>query len=92
MGEGAEAAVLVGSHARGDAGPESDLDLFVEMESPLSPPRRAVQVDSAFGPRLWPLDVFVYTPQEVSRLKHMNGTLVSIVEREGVVLYERSRV
>jgi len=27
-GDGAEAAVLVGSHARGDAGPESDLDVL----------------------------------------------------------------
>ncbi len=28
MGEGAEAAVLVGSHARGDAGPDSDVDVL----------------------------------------------------------------
>ena len=28
-GEGTEAAVLVGSHARGDAGPESDVDVLV---------------------------------------------------------------
>ncbi len=81
--------ILFGSHARGDAGPESDLDIFVEMESDLRPPERAVQVDSAFGLRRWPMDVLVYTPQEVDRLKYVNGTLLQTIEREGRVLYER---
>ncbi|MFQ5421067.1 MAG: nucleotidyltransferase family protein, partial [Anaerolineae bacterium] len=30
--------ILFGSYARGETGPDSDLDLFIEMDSPL--PRR----------------------------------------------------
>jgi predicted nucleotidyltransferase len=81
--------VLFGSHARGDAGPESDLDLFVEMESTESPPERAVRVSSVFGLRTWPLDLVVYTPEEAARLRGVGGTLFSQIEAEGKVLYER---
>ncbi len=82
--------VLFGSRARGDADAESDVDLFVEMESTSPPPReRAVEVSEAFGLREWSLDVFVYTPEETERLKNVNGSLVSLVEAEGTVLYER---
>jgi uncharacterized protein len=80
--------VLFGSHARGDADEDSDLDLFVEMETDLRPPERAIQVSAAFGLRTWPMDVVVYTPAEVQRLRSIRGTLVSIVEEEGKVLYE----
>lgn len=82
--------VLFGSYARGEAGPESDLDLFVEMESDRRPPERAAEVAALFGLRRWPLDVVVYTPQEVEQLRGVRGTLLSIIEREGRVLYERS--
>lgn len=82
--------VLFGSGARGEAGPESDLDLFIEMESDLRPPERAAEVAALFGLRHWPLDVVVYTPQEVERLRGVQGTLLSVIEREGHVLYERS--
>jgi predicted nucleotidyltransferase len=81
--------VLFGSHARGDADPESDLDLFVEMDSDKRPPERAIEIDQAFGLRDWPMDLFVYTPEEVERFRGVIGTLVSIVEAEGKVLYER---
>jgi predicted nucleotidyltransferase len=81
--------VLFGSYARGDARPESDLDLFVEMESNLRPPERAVEVSAVFGLRPWSLDVIVYTPDEVRRLQGTRGTLLSVIEREGRVLYER---
>ena len=82
--------VLFGSHARGDADPESDLDLFIEMESTKKPPERDIEVDEVFGLRDWPMDLFVYTPEEVERFRGVIGALVSIVEAEGKVLYERA--
>jgi len=81
--------VLFGSHARGDADSDSDLDLFIEMQTSRRPPERAIEVSAAFGLRSWPLDVVVYTPEEVQRLQGVNGTLLSTIEKEGKVLYEQ---
>ena len=81
--------VLFGSHARGDAGSDSDLDLFIEMQTSRRPPERAIEVSAVFGLRPWPLDVVVYTPKEVQRLRGVNGTLLSVIEKEGKVLYEQ---
>jgi len=81
--------VLFGSHARGDAGTDSDLDVFIEMQTSRRPPERAIEVSAAFGLRPWPLDVVVYTPEEVQRLRGVSGTLLSVIEKEGKVLYEQ---
>jgi len=82
--------ILFGSHARGEAGPDSDLDLFIEMETDRQPPERAIAVSALFGLRTWPLDVVVYTPDEVRRLRSVNGTLLSTIESEGIVLHARA--
>ncbi len=81
--------LLFGSHARGDAGSNSDLDVFIEMQTTRRPPERAIEVSAAFGLRPWPLDVVVYTPEEVQRLRGVSGTLLSVIEKEGKVLYEQ---
>jgi len=81
--------VLFGSHARGDTGLDSDLDVFIEMQTSRRPPERAIEVSAAFGLRPWPLDVVVYTPEEVQRLRGVSGTLLSVIEKEGKVLYEQ---
>ena len=81
--------VLFGSHARGEAKPDSDVDIFIEMETDARPPDRAVEVSSAFGLRPWSMDVVVYTPEEVARLRGIHGTLLSLIEAEGKLLYER---
>ena len=57
--------VVFGSIARGEAGPDSDLDLFVEMESTARPIDRAVAVRKVLSDVGVPMDVFVYTPDEV---------------------------
>jgi len=81
--------VLFGSYARGDAGPGSDLDIFVEMETPLDYFDRAIAIDALFGMHEWPMDIIVYTPEEVKQWTGQVGTMLSYVEQEGRTLYER---
>ena len=82
--------LLFGSYARGDAGPDSDVDLFVEMETDRRPPERIVDISSLFGLRTWGLDLLVYTPAEVARLRSRRGSFLNIIEAEGKVLHERA--
>jgi predicted nucleotidyltransferase len=81
--------MVFGSHARGNARPDSDLDLFIEMDTTSRPPERAIEVSEVFGLRSWPMDIVVYTPEEVRRMRKVNGTLLSVIEKEGKVLYEQ---
>lgn len=82
--------VLFGSRARGESGPDSDINLMVEMDSSLKRGPRTVEVLKVFGIRPWALDVLVYTPQEVERLRDLPGTLLAVIETEGQTLYKRS--
>jgi len=81
--------ILFGSHARGEAGPDSDLDLFVELDPPLPARGRSRRVKRLFDPYPCPMDVVVYTPEEVAYWKQAPASLVASVLREGRVLYER---
>jgi uncharacterized protein len=82
--------VLFGSRARGEAGPDSDYDLMVEMESALPIPERAMAIDRLFGLRDWSMDVFVFTPREIVEMRHRVGTLVHAIEHASVAVYEQS--
>lgn len=81
--------ILFGSHARGNADAESDLDLLIEMESPLRPPERAIEISREFGLRPWGMDIVVYTPREAEQSRRVEGSFINTVEAEGKVLYEQ---
>ena len=83
--------VMFGSRARGAARPDSDIDLMVEMETPLRPVERMQAIYGLFGLRRWSMDVVVYTPQEVSQQRRYRNSLLRVIESEGKVLYEQPR-
>ena len=82
--------ILFGSYARGEANPDSDLDLFVELDPPLPARGRDREIKRLFDPYPCPMDIVVYSPEEVAYWKQAPASLVASVLREGRVLYERT--
>lgn len=82
--------VMFGSRARGEARQDSDVDLFVEMETDLRPVDRIRAIDELFGLRSWSMDVIVYTPQEVVQQRGFRNSIVRKIESEGRVMYDQS--
>lgn len=86
----AERVVLFGSHARGEADDNSDVDLMIIAESDLPRFKRSRELYKLFRPYPFAMDLIVYTPEEVERGKRSPVSFVSTVLREGKVLYDRS--
>ena len=85
-----EKIILFGSHARGNAGPDSDVDLLVVMRIDGSRRDKATDIDRALGDRELPLDVLVVTPEDVERYRDAVGSIIYPALRQGRVLYDRA--
>ena len=85
-----EKIILFGSYARGDAGPDSDLDLLIVMPVSVSRRQKAVEIGVALHDIAVAKDVIVVTPEEFEWRKDVIGTIERPAWREGKVLYARS--
>jgi uncharacterized protein len=88
---GAESVWLFGSHARNQAGPDSDLDLLAIVPfSHESRYRRAVTAQKLLADVKAPKDIIVMTAEEWEQDLRVPSSLSSTVLREGVsLLHER---
>ena len=88
-----ERVILFGSHARGDARPNSDVDLLVIEQEPFGR-RRSRRREAAL---LWRVlarfpvskDILVFSLEEAAERSDSPTHIVAQALREGRVLYER---
>ncbi len=85
-----ETIILFGSQARGDAGPDSDVDLLVVMDFEGSKLDKTVEVRGALGNHAVPTDIILSRPADFAWRKEIVGTIEYPATREGKVLYARS--
>jgi predicted nucleotidyltransferase len=84
--------IVFGSHASGQARPDSDLDLFVVQDNGQS--NRAIRriIDTLLYGRRFALDIIVRRPEEVeANLRDHNPFYVHHIFGKGRVVYERPR-
>jgi predicted nucleotidyltransferase len=83
-----ERVYLFGSHARGDAGPDSDFDLLVIVPDDAPPERRRSRLayEALRGTGV-AADVVVWTLGYFERRRQVPASLPAVVDREGRLLH-----
>ena len=84
-----EQVILFGSHARGDAGADSDVDLLVVLAEADDVRKATVAIRRALTDIAVAKDIIVTTPEEIRRRGHLVGTILRPALREGKTLYAR---
>jgi uncharacterized protein len=89
-----ERVILFGSAAKGGVGPDSDLDLVVvEKETAFRGGSRGVErslIRRALQRFLVPIDLFLFTPEEMAKWKGAVNHVIAHSQREGLVVYDRT--
>jgi len=81
--------ILFGSWARGDARPNSDVDLLVVLPQVENKRRATVEILRALNGLPMSKDVVVTTPEEIAARGNIVGDVLRPALREGKVIYER---
>ncbi len=84
-----EKIILFGSYAWGKPDKDSDLDLFVIMESKERPIKRAASVRRILKEGYVPMDILVRTPDELKQRLNIGDPFIKKILRDWQVIYAR---
>jgi predicted nucleotidyltransferase len=82
--------ILFGSYARGQAAPDSDVDLLVVMPVVGRKREKQLEIRKALRGIRVPVDIVVSTPEEFGWRQEIVGTIEYPAVKEGKLLYARS--
>ena len=82
--------IVFGSCARGEMGPDSDIDLLVLFADVADPHKRAAELYASLADFPHPMDIIVSTTSRFERFRNVVNTVYWPASREGKVLYERA--
>jgi len=82
--------ILFGSMANDTPSKDSDIDLLIVKESNVRRDKRDREIRKVLKDIIYPMDIFVYTPKEVSQFKDQPGSFLKKIIDTGKVLYERN--
>lgn len=86
-----EKIILFGSWAWGHPGEDSDIDLLIVKKSEKRRIDREREVGSMLSGNCIPVDILVYTPEELETSIHQNRNLfIEDIVHNGTMLYSRS--
>lgn len=80
--------VLMGSHARGDASPDSDVDLLVVLPYEGTNFRKAIEIVRAVQPS-FAVDILIRAPHDLQDRFKMGDPIVREALTRGEVIYKR---
>lgn len=84
-----ETIILFGSMAEGTATHESDIDLLLVKDTSDPPVERAAGIRRSLKDILLPMDILVFTPDEIEKDRNRKFSFVYQVMKSGKVLYAR---
>ena len=84
-----EKIIIFGSYGKKQFQIDSDVDLFIVKDTEKRPIERRVEVERILAERLLPLDIMVYTPEEVRFLFSIGSPFIEEVMEKGRLLYMR---
>jgi predicted nucleotidyltransferase len=82
--------ILFGSQARGDAGPNSDVDLLVVLAKVKDRRQETIRIRQALADLPIAKDIFIATPEDIRLRGNLVGSILRPALSEGKVLYERT--
>jgi HEPN domain-containing protein/predicted nucleotidyltransferase len=84
-----EKIILFGSRAEGKGSEGSDIDLVIVKETDKRPLDRRIEVETLLADRAVPIDLIVYTPDEIRHLYSIGSPFVEEIVEKGRLLYMR---
>lgn len=84
-----EQVILFGSHVTGVPVPGSDVDLLVIMETDMPRHEQSACIRAMFRPSPFPMDIFVFTPEEIEYWRGTVNHIITEAIEKGEVLYDR---